>query len=213
MTYPSCRRAVACVAVVFSAAIADLAWAEDGWDVVEAARKRNGFATWTTRRSVVTLQSFDDGAERTREATIVEKTSPTGPHRTRIEFTGPEDMRGTRMLHVSPRDEPDQYWIWQPQTRRARRLGGNAGGSAHRDEIMMGNDMSYRDLELVVRIQQWDATSATATIEAEEPCGDAKCYRVALVPTHPNEFPCKRYLLWYSHEGLQLRRVDHVRPR
>ena len=73
---------------------------------------------------------------------------------------------------------------------------------------MTGNDMSYRDLELIVRIQQWDASSASATVEGEEPCGEATCYRIMLAPTHPNEFPCKRYRLWYSRDDLLLRRVD-----
>ena len=200
----SYRRAAA-VALVLTGA--RLAMGGDGWPLVDQARRRNG-STWTTRRSSVTLQSFDGQEGRTREATIVEKTSPTGPHSTLIEFTGPEDIRGTRLLHVSPRGVPDQYWIWQPQTRRARHLGGNAGGSSHRDEIMTGNDMSYRDLELVVRIQQWDSSSATATLEGDEPCADTECSRVALVPNRPNEFPCKRYRLWYSHGDLQLRRVD-----
>ncbi len=183
-------------------------WSRDARELLAHAQARNGLATWTTRRSVVTLRSFDEGGRRTREAVVWEKTDPMGAHRTLIDFTGPDDVRGTRLLHVSPRGEPDQYWIWQPHSRRVRRLGGHAGGSSHRDEIMTGNDMSYRDLELVVRILQWDANEASATLDEDEACGETTCHRVVLVPTRPNEFPCRRYRLWYSRDDLLLRRVE-----
>jgi hypothetical protein len=182
-----------------------------GWDVIAAARARNGFSTWRDRRTTVVLETFEAGAGRRREAEIVEQTDPHGVHRTRIDFTDTGDDVATRLLHVSPRGEPDTYWVWSPATRRVRRLGGNAGGSAHRDEIFTGTDMSYRDLELIVRIQQWDDTAATATLEGDEALEGRICHRVALAPTCPNEFPLTRYRLWYGRDDLLLYRVELYR--
>ena len=183
------------------------AHAGDGHDVIERARSRNGFATWSDRTSEVTMESFQDGGRVTREATIRERTTPAGDHQALIDFTAPNDQRGTRMLHVAPRGAPDDYWIWTPAARRARHIGGNAASSRQREEIFFGNDMSYRDLEMLTRILQWDARAATATV-VEGPCGDATCHQVTLVPTGTNEFPFGRYGLWFTRDDLLLRRVE-----
>src|SRR5262249_50145234 len=185
-----------------------LAAAADVHAVIAAARHRNGFATWHDRRSEVAMRTVDeDGAGRSGEATVSERTDPHGEHRTFIEFTGPTNVQGLRMLHVAPRGRPDEYWLRLPATRRVKHLAGNAAGSRHRDEIFTGTDMSYRDLELVVRILQWEAGDAEATTE-DVPCDDARCTRVVLVPHGPNEFPFARYDLWFAADTLLLVRVD-----
>jgi hypothetical protein len=185
--------------------------ARDGREVIAEAQARNGLSTWRDRTSTVVLETFEAGAGRRREAEVVEQTDPHGVHRTRIDFTDSGDDVATRLLHVSPRGEPDTYWLWSPASRRVRRIGGNAGGSAHRDEIFTGTDMSYRELELIVRIQQWDDAAATATLEGEESVGGAACHRILLTPTRPNEFPLTRYRLWYGRDDLLLYQVELYR--
>src|SRR5262249_34666131 len=157
-----------------------------GRGVIAAAQARHGLATWKDRTSTVILETFEAEGGRRREATIVEQTDPHGPHRTRIDFADGGETLVTRLLHVAPRGGPDTYWLGSPGSRRVRRVAGNAAGSLPRDEIFTGTDMSYRDLELVVRIQQWDDDAATATLEADEPCGGVSCHRIALAPTRPN---------------------------
>jgi hypothetical protein len=183
-----------------------LVHAGDGREVIERARSRNGFATWSDRTSEVTMESFQDGGRLTREAIIRERTARAGDHQAFIDFTAPSDQRGTRMLHLSPRGAPDEYF-WTPAARRARHIGGNAASWRQREEIFFGNDMSYRDLEMLTRILQWDARAATATVE-DGPCGDATCYKVTLAPTGANEFPFSRYELWFTHDDLLLRRIE-----
>jgi hypothetical protein len=202
------RRTPVAVGLTLPLLLAAPILAVDGREIIRQAQVRNGLSTWRDRRSRVVMETFEKGAGRRREAEVFEQTSPRGTHRTLFEFSGTTNDLATRLLHVSPRGEPDTYWLWSAAAHRVRRLGGNAGGSAHRDEIFTGTDMSYRDLELIVRIQQWDEDAAPATLEGEEACGEKTCYRVGLTPARPNEFPLTRYRLWYERDDLLLRRVE-----
>ena len=177
-------------------------------EVIAEARARNGFGTWRDRRTTETLEATDADVRQRREAVVLERTDPRGEHRTLFEYVAPDDVRGTRYLHLSPRGTRDQWWTWTPATRRARKLGGTAGG-LQRDEIFLGRDMNYGDLELLVRVQQWSDADGTATLEGEEPCGEATCDRVVLVPAAGNdEFPCARHRLWYGRGDRLLRRAE-----
>ena len=197
------------VAVLLAAAV--LAWsgvrpaaALTGREVIDTAQQRNGFSTWHDRSTGAVMESFEkDALARTRDVDIIEQTDPRGEHRTYMEFTAPTDVKGSRFLHLSPRGEKDQQWLWTPTARRTRRL-----GDAQRDENFFGTDLSYRDLELLVRIQQWNDDEARATLEpAEETVDGAASLVVELVPRN-EEFPYSRYRLWFGKDDYLLRRVD-----
>src|SRR5262249_20220546 len=120
-----------------------------GREVIDTAQQRNGFSTWRNRVASAKMETFDKGTlARTRELDINEETDRSGEHRMFMRFTSPADVQTTRFLHLSPRGDKDQQWLWAPSTRRTRRL-----GEAQRDENFFGADLSYRDLELLVRIQ------------------------------------------------------------
>jgi hypothetical protein len=175
-----------------------------GREVIDAAQKKNGLSTRKDRTIEIVMTSFEkDSAQRIREATVTEQTDPRGEHRTFMEFTGPADVTGTLFLHLSPRGETDQQWLWTPATRRARRL-----PDAARDENFMGTDLSYRDLELIVRVQQWNDDESTATLlpEGETVDGHA-CNVIELVPKN-KEFQYSKYKLWFGKDDLLLWRVE-----
>ena len=197
------RLAVA-VALALAWGAARPAVALTGREVIDTAQKRNGFSTWRDRAGGATMETYEkDTLARTREVDIVEQTDPRGEHRTFMEFTGPSDVKGSRFLHLSPRGEKDQQWLWTPSARRVRRL-----GDAQRDENFFGTDLSYRDLELIVRIQQWNDDEARATLESAEETVEGKpCFVVELVPKN-DEFPYSRYRLWFGKEDYLLWRVD-----
>jgi outer membrane lipoprotein-sorting protein len=71
----------------------------------------------------------------------------------------------------------------------------------------MGTDLSYRDLELIVRIQQWNDSEATATLEPEAQLDGKPCQVVALAPKN-NEFPYSRYRLWFGSGDYLLWKVE-----
>jgi Outer membrane lipoprotein-sorting protein len=184
-------------------ALAVPAAALTGREVIDSAQKKNGFSTWKDRSSLAMMQTYDHGSlVRTRELVVTEQTDPRGEHRTFLRFTSPADVQNTRFLHLSPRGEKDQQWLWAPGTRRTRRL-----GDAQRDENFFGTDLSYRDLELLVRIQQWNDDEATATLVGEETIDGKPSYLVELVPKN-EEFPYSKYRLWFGKDDLLLWRVD-----
>lgn len=194
------------VSVIVLAAVlaAGPALALTGREVIDTAQKKHGFATWKDRITEMVMTSYDKAsAQRVRELTVTEQTDPRGEHRTFMEFTGPADVTGTLFLHLSPRNESDQQWLWTPATRRARRL-----PDAARDENFMGTDLSYRDLELIVRVQQWNDDEATATLLAEQEAVDGHaCHVVELLPKN-KEFQYSRYKLWFGTDDLILWRVE-----
>jgi Outer membrane lipoprotein-sorting protein len=184
-------------------ALAAPAAALTGREIIDSAQKKNGFSTWKDRTSSTMMQTYDRGTlVRTRELNVTEQTDPRGEHRTFLRFTSPADVQNTRFLHLSPRGEKDQQWLWAPGTRRTRRL-----GDAQRDENFFGTDLSYRDLELLVRIQQWNDDEATATLVGEETIDGKPTYLVELVPKN-EEFPYSKYRLWFGKDDLLLWRVD-----
>ena len=175
-----------------------------GREVIDTAQQKNGFSTWKDRVQSATMESYDkDTLARTRELDVTEQTDPRGEHRTLIVFTGPADVKGSRFLHLSPRGEKDEQWLWATSTRKVRRL-----ADAQRDENFFGTDLSYRDLELIVRIQQWSDREATATLQPAEELDGKRCHVVELVPKDTVEFPYSRYRLWFGKDDYLLWRVD-----
>ena len=139
---------------------------------------------------------------RTRDLEITEQTDPRGEHRTFIAFIAPHDVQGTRFLHLSPRGASDQQWLYAPNTRRVRRL-----SESQRDENFFGADLSYRDLELIVRIQQWNDDESTATLLPGETIDGKTCQVVELVPKN-NEFSYTKYRLWFGKNDALLEQVE-----
>jgi len=197
------RRPLAIALLVVPALAGGPAAAVTGREVIDTAQQRNGFSTWHDRTAAATMETYDKGTlVRTREIDVTEQTDPRGEHRTFLRFTSPADVQNTRFLHLSPRDDKDQQWLWAPTTRRTRRL-----GDAQRDENFFGTDLSYRDLELLVRIQQWNDSEATATLVGEETVDGHPCRVVELVPKN-HEFPYTKYRLWFGTDDYLLWRVD-----
>ncbi len=65
----------------------------------------------------------------------------------------------------------------------------------------------YRDLELIVRIQQWNDSEATATLEPEAQTDGKPCHVVGLEPKN-KEFPYARYRLWFGTTDFLLWKVE-----
>jgi hypothetical protein len=197
------RRSTSLALALLACCAAGPAAALTGREVIDNAQKKNGFSTWRDRVLDTTMESYTTSLERSRDATVTEQTDPRGEHRTFMEFTSPADVTGTLFLHLSPRGEKDQQWVWTPVARKARRL-----PDAQRDENFFGTDLSYRDLELLVRIQQWNDDESTATLEPEETLDGKPCHVVNLVPKNQEEFEYSRYRLWFGTADALLWQVE-----
>lgn len=180
------------------------AFALTGRQVIDDAQKKHGFSTWKDRKLSSTMETYSGSSlTRTRDLEITEQTDPRGEHRTYISFIGPNDVQGTHFLHLSPRGTGDQQWLYAPNTRRVRRL-----AEAQRDENFFGADLSYRDLELIVRIQQWNDDESTATLGPEETIDGHRCNVVMLVAKN-EEFPqYGKYVLYFGGDDQLLWQVD-----
>ena len=189
--------------IVFLLALAAPAAALTGREVVDQAQRKHGFSTWKDRTASADMRSYTgDTLARERTFDVSEQTDPAGAHKTFMAFTGPTDLAGTTFLHLSPRGERDQQWLWTPTTRRVRRL-----AEAQQDENFFGSDLSYRDLELLVRIQQWTDAESTATLDGEETVDGKACNVVVLEPKNP-EFPWSKYKLWFGKDDSLPWRLD-----
>ena len=186
--------------------VATNAVARSGREVIDAAQQQHGFSNWQDRTLGAKMQSYEGTIiTREREIKVEEQTDPRGDHKTFIEFLSPTDIQGTLFLHLSPRGKNDEQWMWTPAARRTRRL-----AEAQQDENFFGSDLSYRDLELIVRIQQWNDAEAAAILEAAEETVDGHpCQVVELRPVSQEEFPSYlRYRLWFGSGDKLLWRVD-----
>jgi len=159
--------------------------APTGREVIAEAQARNGFAMWRDRKTTVTLEGFDGAHHMIREAEVHERTDPQGEHRELFEYRSPGDFAGTRYRVVSPRHARQDWWLWTPATRRVRKLGGTYPG-LQRDEIFFMSDLSYSDISLLVRIQQWSDADGDVRLDGAEPCGEKTCDRLKLVPAQDN---------------------------
>jgi len=204
MRFPTDHRRAVLAALLALALAPRGAAALTGREVIDDAQKKNGFSTWKDRTLGAHMDTYSgDALTRTREVEISEQTDPVGEHRTFMKFTAPADVQGTLFLHLSPRGAKDQQWLWTPQARRVRRL-----AEAQEDENFFGTDLSYRDLELLVRIQQWTDAEATAVLEPQPSTVDGKsCHVVVLTPKN-EEFPYTKYRLLFETDTLLLRQVD-----
>ncbi len=200
------RRAVLVALALLGPAFAGSALGLTGREVVDAAQREHKFSTWKNRTLGALMQSYDgDTLARERDIDVAEQTDPRGDHKTFIAFKGPADVQGTLFLHLSPRGKRDEQWLFTPQTRRARRL-----AEAQQEENFFGSDLSYRDLELIVRIQQWTDDEAPATLLPDDAVDGKPCHVVGLVPKDREEFPYARYRLWFGSADRLLWRVDVI---
>src|SRR5207244_12629058 len=103
---------------------------------------------------------------------------------------------------LTPRVAQHRQRVCTPPARKALRV-----ADAAPDENFMGTDLSYRDLELIVRIQQGNDGEATATLEPEAQLDGKPCHVVALAPKN-DEFPYSRYRLWFGNGDFLLWKVE-----
>ena len=113
------------------------------------------------------------------------------------EYLAPADIRGQKILMT---EDGDNIWMFNPETRRTRKL-----GSHMRKKKVMGSDFTYED-QAGGKI----STKYTGTILNEEEEGDAMCYVLDLVPT-PEGPSYKKVVAWIGKSDFLTRRIDFYR--
>lgn len=113
------------------------------------------------------------------------------------EYLSPPDIRGQRILMT---DDGDNIWMFNPETRRTRRL-----GSHMKKRKVMGSDFSYEDQAGGRFSEKYKGV----LLRVEEQ-GDVDCYVLELTPT-PAGPSYRKIVAWVAKTDFVTRRVDFYR--
>ena len=171
--------------------------------ILDDAARRNGTASWHDRTLDVTIESLSgDGVTRTRSARVEELRDADGGLRTFMEFTSPSDVEGTLYLHLAPKGDDEQEWIYAPAARRPRRL-----TPGQTDEMATGAELGYREVERAAQVVAWTDADAEATLLPDETL-DGRTYRVVrLTPRAPRPGEAESFDVWLGADDLLLRKL------
>jgi len=110
------------------------------------------------------------------------------------EYLSPADIKGQKILMT---DDGDNIWMFNPETRRTRKL-----GSHMKKKKVMGSDFTYEDQAGGKIVEKY-----TGEVLREEEQGGAMCYVMELTPT-PKGPSYDKIIAWIGKEDFVTRRVD-----
>lgn len=116
-----------------------------------------------------------------------------------VEYTAPADIRGQKILMT---DDGDNIWMFNPETRRTRRL-----GSHMRNRRVMGSDFTYED-----QMSGDMSSQYTARVLRRENQGGSNCHVLELIPTEQGPSYGK-VLAWVGVDDSLIRRMDYYQER
>jgi Outer membrane lipoprotein-sorting protein len=121
-------------------------------------------------------------------------------------FSAPDSVKGTAFLAISHPDRPDDQWLYLPEARRARRVGG-----ALRTQGFVGTDFTYHDLDLLAEMPSWTEADATSRLRGEETVDGVRCHVIELTPKR-EDIGYERIVLWLAADDLVARQVEFYEP-
>jgi len=174
-----------------------MAYAEDpeNMDVKMILKKTDeaeGFqSNYSEMKQIITTSS---GQERTL---VMRSWAVNNGDKQLAEYLAPPDIKGQRILMT---DYGDNIWMFNPETRRTRKL-----GSHMRKKKVMGSDFTYED-------QSGGKASEKYTGEflRNEKIEKTECYVLELKPT-PEGPSYGKIIIWIGKENYISRRVDYFR--
>ena len=111
------------------------------------------------------------------------------------EYLSPADVKGQKLLMT---DEGDNIWMFNPETRRTRKL-----GSHMRKKKVMGSDFTYEDQSGGKMNRKY-----TGKILKTEKINKVDCYVMELKPTEDGP-SYDKIVTWIGKEDFVARRVDY----
>lgn len=163
----------------------------------------DGERRWIDRHEALRMDVFDPRRETRQMAVeLFDKKYPAGRQRTMAYFTAPDSVKGTAFLAVSRPDRADEQWLYLPEHRRARRIGG-----ALRTQGFVGTDFTYHDLDLLAEMPSWGEADASASLRGEAAVDDVPCHVIELTP-HREDIGYQRIVLWLGRDDLVARRIE-----
>lgn len=113
------------------------------------------------------------------------------------EYLSPPDIKGQRILMT---DDGDNIWMFNPETRRTRKL-----GSHMRKKKVMGSDFTYEDQSGGKISEKY-----TGKFLRDEGIEKVECHVLELKPT-PKGPGYEKLIIWIGKEDYLSRRIDYYR--
>ena len=133
-----------------------------------------------------------------RERTLVARSwAVNNGDKQLMEYLVPPDIKGQRILMT---DYGDNIWMFNPETRRTRKL-----GSHMRKKKVMGSDFTYEDQSGGKASEKF-----TGTFLRNEKAGETECYVLELKPT-PKGPSYGKIIAWIGKEDYITRQIDYFR--
>ncbi len=110
------------------------------------------------------------------------------------EYLSPADVKGQKILMT---DDGDNIWMYNPETRRTRKM-----GSHMKKKKVMGSDFTYEDQSGGKISEKY-----TGKVLHEEEFGGVMCYVMELTPT-PEGPSYNKLVAWIGKDDFVSRRID-----
>jgi outer membrane lipoprotein-sorting protein len=187
-----CINSVAVTVLLASIIIAGNACAQalDAETILKKCAEVEGFmSNFSEAQQIITTSS---GEKRTL---VMRGWAVNNGEKQLSEYLSPADIKGQKILMT---DDGDNIWMYNPETRRTRKL-----GSHMRKKKVMGSDFTYED-QAGGNIDE----KYTGAILREEAEGGVDCYVMELTPT-PEGPSYDKIIAWVGKDDFVTRRVDY----
>jgi len=161
-----------------------------------------GERRWTDRHQRLTMDVVSpDRPGRSMAVDLFDKKAG-GEQRTMAFFSSPTNVKGTAFLAITHADRESDQWLYLPEFRRARRVGGAARTSG-----FVGTDFTYHDLDLLAEMPSWTDADATSSLRGVESLDGVPCHVIELTPVR-EDIGYKRIVIWLGRDDLVVRQVE-----
>jgi outer membrane lipoprotein-sorting protein len=173
----------------------------------EANRLDDTTRRWSDRTQRLRLRIVDGrGTERKRELTLKTLKREGGEDKTITVFSSPPEVRGTSFLQFAHRDRDAEQWLWLPALNRVRQISAQS-----KNESFMGTDFSYRDLELLSDVFEWNEEEATSRLLGAEQIDGMEAAVIELEPKK-KDVGYQRIRLALTKPDVVIRRMEFYGP-
>ena len=189
---------------VLATAAGPLVAAETARQILDRQRALDdGERRWVDRHQRLTMEVVSpDHAGRSMAVDLFDKKMAGGEQRTMAFFSAPASVKGTAFLAITHPNRAADQWLYLPEFRRGRRVGGAARYSG-----FVGTDFTYHDLDLLAEMPQWTEADATSSLRGEETLAGVPCSVIELTPVR-EDIGYQRIVIWLGRDDLVARQIE-----
>jgi uncharacterized protein len=158
---------------------------------------------WTDRHEQLQMEVLSPTRSlRQMALDVFDRKYPDGQQKTMVYFSAPDSVKGTAFLAITHPDRPADQWLYLPEARRARRIGGEV-----RKQGFVGTDFTYHDLDLLAEMSSWTEATAASKLRGEERVDGVSCHVIELTPKR-EDIGYQQIVLWLGRDDLVVRQVE-----